>query len=206
MNDQSTMTLYVRSRAQRASIAALALCCCIVAGLLDAQAPAPGATSAGSPAAPAAEIAPPSKPTLELGSLAWLEGCWRGEVNKYEFREHWLPLRGDLMVGAGHVVYQGKTEDYGYLRLETRADGVYYVSVSGKKEISFKLTTTAVDDRDTIFSFTNPVDEFPQGVVYRRGLDGWLYATVEGKVKGEDKKVIYPMRRVDCQTGEILRR
>ena len=130
-----------------------------------------------------------------------------GEVADYQFREHWLPLRGGLMVGAGHVVFQGKTQDYGYLRLETRPDGVYYVSISSaKKESSFKLTATAVDDKDTIFTFTSPLDEFPQRILYRRATDGWLYASVEGKVKGEEKKVIYPMRRVDCQNGDFIRK
>jgi hypothetical protein len=42
--------------------------------------------------------------------------------------------------------------------------------------------------------------------VYRRGFEGWLYATVEGKVNGEEKKVIYPMRRVDCQTEALIRK
>lgn len=111
------------------------------------------------------------------------------------------------MVGAGHVVFQGKTQDYGYLRLETRPDGVYYVAISSaKKESSFKLVTTAIDDKDTLFTFTSAVDEFPQRIIYRRGVDGWLYATVEGKVKGEDKRVIYPMRRVDCQSGDLIKK
>ncbi len=187
------MTIPFR-RAPCALAASLFCLCCMLAAPLVAQSPVP------------AESPKPTNPPLELSSLSWLEGCWLGEVAKYEFQEHWLPLRGGLMVGAGHVVFQGKTEDYGYLRLETRADGVYYVSISGKKESSYKLTTTAIDDKDTIFTFTNPVDEFPQRIVYRRGLDGWLYATVEGKVNGADKKVIYPMRRVDCQSGEFLRK
>ena len=43
-------------------------------------------------------------------------------------------------------------------------------------------------------------------IVYRRGVEGWLYASVEGKVNGEEKKVIYPMRRVDCQSGDLIRK
>jgi hypothetical protein len=172
---------------------AFAICCWAP---LHAQAPAPA------PAEPAKAASPP----LELNSLAWLDGCWRGDVAQYEFREHWLPLRGGLMVGAGHTVYQGKTQEFGYLRLETRPDGVYYIVIpSGKKESPFKLTGIATDDKDTIYTFTNPGDEFPKNILYRRGVDGWLYATVEGKVNGEDKKVIYPMRRVDCQSGALIR-
>jgi hypothetical protein len=197
----------------RALAAALCCCCGVLAGALHAQTPAPAESTKAAVPAETAKSTPPTEsgksagPALELNSMTWLEGCWRGEVAQYEFREHWLPLRGGLMVGAGHVVFQGKTQDYGYLRLETRADGVYYVSISSaKKEATFKLTSTAVDDKDTIFTFANPVDEFPQRILYRRASEGWLYASVEGKVNGEDKKVIYPMRRVDCQNGALIRK
>jgi len=207
MTNHTEMNNSCRGRAPRALVVTLLLCCFVVAESISAQAPAPAPTPAQPTAPPAAEPAKGTVPPLELTSLAWLDGCWRGQVGQYEFREHWLPLRGGLMVGAGHVVFEGKTQDYDYLRLETRPDGVYYVSISsGRKEASFKLTATTVDDKDTIFTFTNPVDEFPERILYRRGVEGWLYATVEGKVKGEDKNVIYPMRRVDCQSGDILRK
>ena len=71
----------------------------------------------------------PATPPLELDSLSWLDGCWRGTVNQHEFREQWLPLRGSLMLGIGSRVFQGKTQSYEYLRLETRPDGVYYVAI-----------------------------------------------------------------------------
>jgi len=207
MTRHTTMNNSCRGRALRAFAVMSTLCCCAMAEVLHAQAPVPVQMPGQAAAPPAAESARAAAPPLELASLAWLDGCWRGEVAQYEFREHWLPLSGGLMVGAGHVVFQGKTQDYGFLRLETRQDGVYYVSISSaRKEAAFRLTATTIDDKDTIFTFTNPVDEFPLRVVYRRGTEGWLYAAVEGKVKGEETTVIYPMRRVDCQSGDILRK
>src|SRR5437867_7762605 len=140
-----------------------------------------------------------------LTPLAWLEGCWGGSVNKREFREHWLPLHGDVMVGAGQTVRQGKTLDYEYLRLEPRADGVYYIAASsGQKETSFRLTGKTTDGPDEIFTFERSGDEFPQRIIYRRATEGWLYAHVEGKLQGQDKRVIYPMRQLDCRTGEFI--
>ena len=148
-----------------------------------------------------------------LAELAWLEGCWRGSVNEREFREHWLPLRGNLMLGVSHVVRGGKTQDYEYLRLEPRADGVWYVDQpSGQKakEAAFRLVGRKVDTadgrNDEIFTFEASGNEFPQRIVYRRGSEGWLYASVEGKSAGADKSVIYPMRRIDCQSGEFIRK
>jgi hypothetical protein len=147
------------------------------------------------------------KAPQSVAALAWLEGCWRGAVNQREFREHWLPLRGGMMVGAGQTVMQDRTQDYEYVRLEARPDGVYYVTLpSGSRESSFKLATVAADERNTVYTFDNVVDEFPQHVVYVRAPEGWLYASIEGKLRGEDRKVTYPMRRVGCESGELIRK
>ena len=62
------------------------------------------------------------------------------------------------------------------------------------------MTNTGTEE----FVFTNAALEFPQRIVYHRGTEGWLYARTEGKVKGTDKQVTYPMRHVDCMTGELI--
>jgi hypothetical protein len=40
--------------------------------------------------------------------------------------------------------------------------------------------------------------------VYRRGADGWLYETIEGTLDGKERRVIYPLRRIDCESGELI--
>jgi hypothetical protein len=140
-----------------------------------------------------------------LAPLAWLEGCWRGSANQREFREHWLPLRGNLLVGAGHTVAGGRTQDYEFIRIEPRADGVYYVAAPrNQKETAFKLAGKTTDGPDEIFTFQNPAHDFPQTIIYRRGREGWLYVHVEGKLGTEDRRVIYPFRRIDCESGEMI--
>jgi len=168
------------------------------------QEPAPTAA----PAAPTAVATPAAAvnaaPTLE--SLGWLHGCWDGKVNQRDFREEWMPLRGDMMIGVSHTVSQGKTQDFEYLRLESRPEGVFYVAVpSGKKETSFRFSDRKQEGDGELFTFESVVDEFPQRIIYRRGSEGWLYAHVEGKLNGQPRSVIYPMRRVDCKTGELIR-
>jgi hypothetical protein len=117
-----------------------------------------------------------------------------------------------MMIGFSHTTVQDKqraaamrTDDYSYLRLEARADGVYYIAIpSGKKEAAFKLTSTREENGRMLYTFTNPADEFPQRIVYVRGKEGWLYAQVAGKVGSEQKEVTYPMQRVDCATGALV--
>jgi hypothetical protein len=200
-----------------------------IVGLLSAS--ICGAQPAPQPAAPPAQSAAPSStteaPPSSLDALAWLRGCWIGSVNQREFLEQWSPPRGGMMVGFSHTVILGpagtkekaeparkmnanpskaKTQDFEYLRLEQRDDGIYYVAVpSGTRELSFRLTNFVEQSDAKIFTFTNTVDEFPQRLVYRRGTEGWLYAQVMGKPGKAGSDVIYPMRHVDCATDALLK-
>jgi hypothetical protein len=172
-----------------------------------ADAKAPDAKS-GEPASPEPASPESTSPANDpLAQFAWLEGCWRGEVNKREFREHWLPPRGALMIGVSHTVLAGKTLDYEYLRIEPRSDGVYYVITpvgTAHKETSYRLADRAMDREDEVFTFASGGEEFPQKILYRHNASGWLYATVAGKINGADKQVIYPMHHVSCETGEAI--
>lgn len=176
----------------------------IVALIALAAAPS---SFAQAPAAADAAKPPEAKPADEgpLAPLAWLSGCWKGSVNQRDFREHWMPLRGNLLLGTGHTTLNGQTQDFEYLRIEPRADGIYYVALPSKqKEEAFKLGNVVKDDADTIFTFSNPAHDFPQRIIYRRATEGWLYVHAEGTVNGAERKVIYPMRRVGCESGEII--
>ena len=175
------------------------------------RAPSPGAppasstSGAPSPAAPSASAPAAPVTTGPLAPLAWLAGCWQGNVNEREFRETWLPLRGGMLIGAGQQVLRGVMQDYEFLRIDARPDGIHFTQFSGdRKESSFKLSATTADGNDTIFTFANTIAAFPARLVYRHGAEGWLYETIEGPLNGSDKKVIYPLRRVDCETGELV--
>ena len=102
----------------------------------------------------------------------------------------------------------GQVAGYEYLRIESRADGVYYVAMpSGKNEAAFKLasSTTRRQRRDLhVRESRRPSSRGGSSIAAASG--GWLYAKVEGKVKGADRQVIYPMRRIDCETGEFIRK
>ena len=184
----------------------------LVAALLAsarwAQQPA-APPEAAPPVPPQSPAQPPVPAKLDDGgafaALAWLEGCWQGTVNQREFREHWLPPRGGMLIGAGQSVLRGKMQDYEFLRIEPRSDGVFFSQFGGdRQETSFRLDKVVNEDKDTIFTFANTADAFPARLIYRRGTEGWLYETIEGKSNGADRQVIYPMRRVDCETGELI--
>lgn len=176
----------------RASIAVLMATFAITCAAQDASTPSP----------PTEKAAPPG-----MNSMSWLEGCWQGSVNKRDFREVWLPLRAGMMLGVSETVSGDKMLDFEYLRIESRGDSAYYViSPPGKAESAFKLTEELVDASDGAhtFVFLDPGASFPQRIGYRRANEGWLYIEVEGTVNAAPHKLIYPMRRIGCESGEVL--
>ncbi|MGE5089822.1 MAG: DUF6265 family protein [Candidatus Levyibacteriota bacterium] len=208
-------------------LAALAAAALLSATGAYAQAPAsaPAAASGAQPAAPTQPAAPaasapsaaPAPAAADAGKaappvagplapLSWLQGCWRGEVNHREFREYWMPPQGDIMVGVGQLALDGKMNDYEYLRLQSTDGAIVFSQFSGdRKELAFKLATTTTDNKDTVFTFANTAAGFPARLIYRRSaVDGWLYETVEGSLNGADKQVIYPLRRINCETGSPI--
>jgi hypothetical protein len=177
-----------------APLLVLALCATLVAA-----APAQAQPASAAPTRPQAEA------TDALAQLTWLAGCWGNRVVDRDYREQWLSPRGGMMLGVSQAVTQGRTLSYEFLRLETRPDGVYYVAApTGQKEAVFRLQGKTMDEADEIFTFTATVAGFPERILYRRGSGGWMYAHVEGKINGEEKRNIFPMRRQDCVTGEPL--
>ena len=186
------------------SMLSAALLAGTLVGPASAQAPA---TPPAVPPGGAASDKPVDKLTGPLAPLAWMRGCWEGKVNQRDFREEWLPPASDMMVGVSQTTLRDKTVDFEYLRLESRPEGVFYVAASpGKNEAAFRLAGQTTSGGDEVFTFVNatPGAEYPQRIIYRHATEGWLYATVEGKIKGVDKQVIFPMRRVDCQTGAVV--
>jgi hypothetical protein len=125
-----------------------------------------------------------------------------------EFREERMPL----MIGVSQTVEWGATPGFEYLRLEPRPEGVFYVAVpSGKAETAMRLEGETVDKtqgrNDAVFTFVNPKpDVFPERIIYRRATEGWLCASVEGKVGRAERMATDPMRRINCESGEFIAR
>jgi hypothetical protein len=171
-----------------------------------AQAPATSAPAAASPVvvpAPAPAAAPPMPaPADPLAALAWLAGCWAGDVNKRDYTEQWTKPAAGMMLGLGHTVMAGRTLSFEFMRIEARPDGsiAYVAKPTDKPEEAFVYQGTKDDHGATRYVFANPARDFPTEIAYARTPAGELFAYVIGKVNGADRQVIYPFRRVDCPT------
>ena len=119
-----------------------------------------------------------------LKDFNWLVGRWHTKSAGELFEEHWMSPAGDMMLGMGREVKADKLSFFEYLRIEARADGIYYVAQPfGKAQTDFKLTT----NNDSLSVFENPTHDFPKRIEYKRQKDGSVAVRGSGEENDREK-------------------
>jgi hypothetical protein len=119
---------------------------------------------------------------LTLQDLGWLAGDWQLTTGAQCIEETWTGPSNNLLVGMSRTVAAGRTTAFEFVRIEARADGIYYVAQpGGKPAVDFKLASESAAD----LVFVNPghADRLKK-VTYRRNADGSLTARIEGENNG----------------------
>lgn len=126
----------------------------------------------------------------------WLAGCWAAEGAETGSGEYWLEPAGDMMLGIGRTVREGRTVDHEFLSLHVDADGrlVYTARPARQAETAFVAVTVTPDSA----VFENPDHDFPQRIDYRLLPDGQLQVRIDGNRDGDYRAVDFAFQRVDC--------
>ena len=115
-------------------------------------------------------------------------------------------LRGDMMVGLSQTVMEGKIRTSSMSGSSRGPTASSTLRPFGQEGDGISICRQDTGRRHDVFTFENPAaTSFRSSIVYRHGTEGWLYASAEGQLNGSSAKVIYPMRRVDCASGELIK-
>lgn len=117
--------------------------------------------------------------TPTLADISWISGAWQSETGgRRQIEEHWTQVAGASMLGMSRTVAGDKTVEFEYLRIEQRADGIYYVAHPKARcpGTDFKLTRAS----ETEAVFENPQHDFPKRIIYRKSGDDLLTASIDG--------------------------
>lgn len=130
---------------------------------------------------------------VTLQDLAWLAGDWQIASATQCVEEQWTAPSSNLLVGMSRTVAAGRTTSFEFMRIEARADGIYYVAQpGGRPPVDFRLASESA----TELVFVNPghADRLKK-VIYRRETDGRLTARIEGENGGKPFAEDYAYRR-----------
>jgi len=133
---------------------------------------------------------PAGLPTIR--DVAWIAGAWVGSMGSTQFEEHWTEPKGGAMLAVSRTIAREKMVMFEFLRIEERANGVFYVAQpKGRPGVDFKLTKWS--EREAVFE--NPQHDHPKIISYRREGESGLVAAVEGDEKGKHVKQEYRFQR-----------
>ncbi|MBI4909826.1 MAG: hypothetical protein HY820_39780 [Acidobacteria bacterium] len=131
--------------------------------------------------------------TQDLADLAWISGHWGGPVGRAYSEESWLVPKGNAMLGLSRTMVGERMVAFEFLRIEKRADGIYYVAQpNGRPPTDFKLTKST----STLAVFENPKHDHPKIITYEIKESGTLVATIEGDERGQHKKQAFTFQRL----------
>jgi hypothetical protein len=131
-------------------------------------------------------LAPVNPQTANIADLAWIAGDWQtASGGRRQIEEHWTGVAGGTMMGMSRTVAGEKTVEFEYLRIEQRADGIYYVAHPKARcpATDFKLTKSSATEA----VFENPQHDFPKRIIYRKTGGDSMTASIDG---GEGSKAM----------------
>lgn len=122
--------------------------------------------------------ATPSPSTLHtISELGWMSGHWQtAPGGRAQIEEHWTQPAGASMLGMSRTVIGIRTLEFEYLRLEQRADGIYYVAHPKARCPGTEFKLTSVTTNGAVFE--NPAHDFPKRIIYRKTAAG-LVANID---------------------------
>jgi hypothetical protein len=130
---------------------------------------------------------------VTLQDIGWLAGSWQLRSAASCVEEHWTAPTSNMLIGMSRTVAGGRTTSFEFVRIEARADGIFYVAQpGGRPPVDFKLASESA----TELIFVNPghADHLTR-VIYRREPDGNLTARVEGENSGKPFSEDYKYHR-----------
>src|SRR4051794_6866282 len=134
----------------------------------------------------------------EVSDLTWMAGCWAtpSSSSGSMIEEHWSKPVGGSMMGYSRTLKSTRVVFSEFMRIDAKENAIVYTPRFGQLStpVTFRLTRQTANE----VVFENPEHDFPQTILYRRAGDQ-LYAAVEGKDKGRQRREEFPYARVSCE-------
>ena len=130
----------------------------------------------------------------DISQLAFMTGCWQGPGGA---EEQWMKPSGGTIFGMARTVVNGKTVFWEYLRIVRQDGGLALIVLHSRNPQPVTFRATRISAGEAIFE--NPDHDFPQRILYRKQADGGLLGRIDGKEKGKEKGIDFPMTRVRCE-------
>jgi hypothetical protein len=122
-------------------------------------------------------------PDADFASLCWIAGGWETNIGTAYVEEHWTLPVGRIMLGMSRAVAGERTKFFEFLRIELRADGIFYVAhPQARPGVDFRLAR--LTQTEVIFENPGHSDHLKH-IIYRKDSPDAITARIEGADNGK---------------------
>jgi Domain of unknown function (DUF6265) len=125
-----------------------------------------------------------------------LEGVWRMHTKNGAVHEAWRKVNKRHLRCTGFFVKGKDTIVTERVSLQNLEKGIFYTSTveeqNNKRPVSFKLTSS----KGSVFTFENPLHDFPRRIVYELVNNDSLHAWIDGGPDGAGRRNDFYYNRV----------
>ncbi|HYF69499.1 MAG TPA: DUF6265 family protein [Ohtaekwangia sp.] len=133
-------------------------------------------------------------PDIELAN--WIIGTWENKTQRGSIFETWSKIKDNELAAKSYKLNGKDTVVFETVRLIQEQDSLFYIPTvknqNGGLPVRFSLHAIS----DGLFVFQNPTHDFPQVIAYKRINADSMVAEVSGVVKGQQRKEMFPMKRI----------
>jgi len=131
-----------------------------------------------------------SNPAVTITDLSWMAGAWQtAPGGRGQIEEYWMAPAGGTMLGTSRTVAGDKTVEFEFLRIEQRGSEIYYVASPGGRCPATDFKLTRLSNQEAVFE--NPQHDFPKRIIYVKGSDGSLTASIDAGEGTKSKSFPY---------------
>lgn len=137
--------------------------------------------------------------TDPFAPVEWLAGCWTQTGREAGSAEQWMAPAGGVMLGMARTLKNGRVVEFEFMQIRADAAGQlsFIAQPQGRPPTEFALLRQQ-DGEGAEAVFENAGHDFPQRVIYRREAADRLVARIEGRLKGQERGIDFPMQRAAC--------
>lgn len=132
-----------------------------------------------------------------LADLAFIAGCWRGELaNGGALEEIYTSPSDNLMLGISRYLRGHSAVQFEFTRITADSTGITLLPHPGGRPSEHAFRLTALEASNA--TFEAPEHDFPKRIRYALGADGSLIARVDGGTD-ESRAQEWRMEPVPCR-------
>ena len=131
-----------------------------------------------------------------IQKASWLLGTWENKTPRGSIFETWEKNGQDAFIGKTYTINGKDTLYFESVELRQLQDSLYYIPTVKDQNEGLPVTFSLNSMTDTSMVFMNPEHDFPQIIRYHLIHQDSLDAYIAGMKDGEQRTILFPMRRI----------